>query len=165
MITETMLNELPQDMDGTVTSPAGNQLFQVNNINLTLLSSEESKMFHHNVAKLLFLCKRARLDLQTEVAFLTTRVKSPDTDDQKKLARVMRYLWGTKGLPLTLKADRVHIVNWWNDAAFAVHGDMKGHTGGAMSLGKGMIYGTLRKYTWNTDLPGFPVDPGLSLVR
>jgi hypothetical protein len=23
----------------------------------------------------------------------------------------------------------------------------------------------LRKYTWNTDLPGFPVDPGLSLVR
>ena len=32
-------------------------------------------MFHHNVAKLLFLCKRAQPDIQTSVAFLCTRVK------------------------------------------------------------------------------------------
>jgi hypothetical protein len=142
---EAMLSDLPRDMDGTATSPASNHLFMVNTTNPTLLSSEESELFHHNVAKLLFLCKRARPDLQTAVAFLTTRVKKPDTDDQKKLVRVMRYLRGTKGMPLTLQANGVHVVNWWIDAAFAVHVDMKGHTGGAMSLGKGVIYGTSKK--------------------
>ena len=48
--------------------------------------------FHHNVAKLLFLCKRARPDLQTAVAFLSTWVQRPDRDDYKKLARAMKYL-------------------------------------------------------------------------
>jgi hypothetical protein len=141
----TMLNELPNDMDGVAASPAGNHLFQTNKRNPVLLGDKEKELFHHNVAKLLFLCKRARPDLQTAVAFLTTRVKAPDMDDYKKLARVMRYLRGTEGMPLTLEADGTQVVKWWIDAAFAVHEDMKGHTGGGMSLGRGLIYGTSKK--------------------
>jgi hypothetical protein len=38
-------------------------------------------VFHHTVAQLLFMCTRARRDIQTAVAFLTTRVKEPDEDD------------------------------------------------------------------------------------
>ena len=49
-------------------------------------------MFHHNIAKLLFLCKQAHPDLQMSVAFLSTNVKSPDEDDYKKFARVLHYL-------------------------------------------------------------------------
>jgi hypothetical protein len=33
-------------------------------------------------------------------------------------------------------------VRWWVDAAYAVHPDMKSHTGGALSLGTGVKYGT-----------------------
>jgi hypothetical protein len=58
----------------------------------TKLDSTSADMFHHNTAKLLFLCKRARPDIQTAVAFLCTRVQKPDVDDYKKLGRVMRYL-------------------------------------------------------------------------
>ena len=36
------------------------------------------------IAKLLFLCKRAHPDIQTAVAFLTTRVMAPDEDNYKK---------------------------------------------------------------------------------
>jgi hypothetical protein len=140
-----MLNELPRDIDGVAASPASNHLFRTNNKDPTLLSAEEGEMFHHNVAKLLFLCKRVRPDLQLAVAFLTTRVKSPDTDDYKKLARVMRYLRGTVGMPLTLEADGMQTVKWWVDAAFAVHNDMKGHTGGVMSLERGAMYGASKK--------------------
>jgi hypothetical protein len=86
---DDMLNELPHNMDGVAASPASNHLFQTSSKNPMLLSAEEGELFHHNVAKLLFLCKRARPDLQLAVAFLTTRVKSPDIDDYKKLARVM----------------------------------------------------------------------------
>jgi hypothetical protein len=73
---------------------------------------------------------------------LTTRVKGPDVDDYKKLRRVMRYLRVSKDLPLVLEADHTHLVKWWVDASFAVHPDMKGHTGGVLSMGKGAIFGT-----------------------
>jgi nicotinamide mononucleotide (NMN) deamidase PncC len=60
-----------------------------------MLDNDTATMFHHNVAKLLFMCKRARPDIQTAIAFLCTRVKGPDNKDYKKLGQVMRYLQGT----------------------------------------------------------------------
>jgi len=45
-------------------------------------------------------------------------------------------------MQLTLETDNVNIVIWWVDASFAVHPDMMSHTGGAMTLGKGIMYGT-----------------------
>jgi len=96
-----MLNEPPPDMDGGATTPAANHLFSVNQ-EAQKLNEKSAEMFHHNLAKILYLCKRARPDIQTAVAFLTTRVKKPDQDDLKKLCRVMRYLRNTSHIPLTL---------------------------------------------------------------
>ena len=79
---DNMLADLPKDMCGTVTSPAADDLFTVNDTGRKL-TQEQSEMFHHNVAKLLFLCKWARPDIQTAMAFLTTRVMAPDEDDYK----------------------------------------------------------------------------------
>ena len=137
---DNMLEDLPEDMCGTLNSPAADHLFAVSH-NAKKLTREQSDMFHHNVAKLLFLCKRAHPDIQTAVAFLTTCVMAPDEDDYKKLARVMRYLRGTKTMPLTLEADNLQLIKWWIDGAFATHRDMRSHTGGALSLGKGVITG------------------------
>ncbi len=44
------------------------------------------------MAQLLFMETRARRDIETAVAFLTTRVKTPDEDDWGKLKRVLKYL-------------------------------------------------------------------------
>ena len=84
------------------------------------------------------------------MAFLTTRVKSPDEDDLKKLQRAIRYLRDTSTLVLTLESDGSQTIHWWVDAAFAVHHDMKSHTGGMLSLGKGAIYSTSQKQKLNT---------------
>ena len=67
---DNILNELPTDMDGESASPAANHLFQVNESGAEPLGNEQATMIHRNVAKLLFLCKRARPDIQTAVAFL-----------------------------------------------------------------------------------------------
>ena len=144
-----MLTGLPDDMDGIATTPAAEHLFKTNDTP-TYLSDEDAMFFHHNVAKLLFLCKRARPDLQTAVAFLSTQVKHPDQDDNKKLARAMKYLRKTITLPLTLEVDDLQLVHWWIDGTFATHRDMRSHTGGAMSLGKGVIYGTSTRQKLNT---------------
>ena len=124
-------------------SKSSNHLFKVNELDPIKLNTEEAVLFHHTVARPLFLCKRAWPKIQTAVAFLCTRVKCPDEDDYyKKLCLVMKYLQGTINMQLTLETDNVNIILWWADASFAVHPDMMSHTGGAMTLGKGIMYGT-----------------------
>jgi hypothetical protein len=54
----------------------------------------------------------------------------------------MGYLRATRNLPITLECTSVEQIHWWVDASFAVHDDMKSHTGGAMTLGRGIVYGT-----------------------
>jgi hypothetical protein len=137
-------------MKGTAPSPAANHLFQVNENDPILLGEDEAEYFHHTVAQLLFLCKRARPDIQTAVSFLCTRVQNPDCDDYKKLSRVIKYLRATIDIPLTLEADHTHIMKWWVDASYAVHPDMKSHTGGVLSLGKGAVYATSTRQKINT---------------
>ena len=134
-----ILNESPEDFNGTAATPAANFLFTTNE-DAEKLNETQAKMFHTYVAKLLFLCKRARPDLQTAVAFLTTRVQSPDIDDWKKLSRTIRYLRLTLDLCLILSIEKNVISKWWIDGAFAVHPNMRSHTGGTHSLGRGHIY-------------------------
>jgi hypothetical protein len=50
--------------------------------------------------------------------------------DYKKLARTMKYLRAINTLPLRLRADDSGCIKWWIDSSFAVHPDMRSHTGG-----------------------------------
>jgi hypothetical protein len=138
---ENMLGDLPDNMNGLAVTPAAEHLFKVDS-GAEILDTMTSDLFHSTTAKLLFLCKRGRPDIQTPVAFLCTRVIKPDVDDYKKLQRVIRYLRETRTMCLTLEADDLLIIKWWIDASFAVHRDMRSHTGGTLSLGKGSIYST-----------------------
>jgi len=77
------LVSLPPEMNGEAAIPASNHLFE-SKLGSIKLKAEEAVLFHHNVAKLLFLCKQAWPDIQTAIAFLCMRVKCPDEDDYKK---------------------------------------------------------------------------------
>jgi hypothetical protein len=64
----------------------------------------------------------------------------PDVDDWKKLSRCIQYLHDSKDLPgLTLEEDGNGVLHWWINTSFAIHQDMKSHTGLMMSMGKGSI--------------------------
>ena len=145
----TLLADAPEDMGGESATPAGNHLFQVNSKGEPL-NEDTAISFHHFTARLLFLSKRARPDIQPPVSFLCTRVKGPDKDDYKKLTRVIRYLRGSIDIALTLEASKVNIIKWWIDASFAVHPDMRSHTGAIMSMGKGAIYASSTRQKINT---------------
>ena len=137
---DMMLQDAPDEMKGTATMPVAPHLFKVNNKDPQLLGAEKKKIFVHLVMQGLYLSQRGRPDIRTAIAFLCGRWRSPDEDDYKTLTRMMQYLHGTKDLILMLRASDEGIVRWWIDASYAVHEDMKGHTGATLSLGKGAIY-------------------------
>ena len=121
---------------GSKSTAAPDNLFTVND-DCEKLSPEKIVQFHNLVAKTLYATKRARPDTCTSIAFLTTRVRAPDKDDWKKLVHLMRYLRGTRQLPLILSANGSGILKWWVDASFAVHPNLRGHSGGGLSMGHG----------------------------
>jgi hypothetical protein len=134
-----ILDKMPEDMDGTATSPAADHLFQIID-GIKLLDEANSDSFHATVAKLLFLCKHGRPDIQTAIAFLCTRVQQPAQHDYNKLARVIKYLRQTSDLVLRLGADNLNVVKWWVNASYSIHLDIRSHTGGAMFMGTGAVY-------------------------
>ena len=146
---EDIIEEAPDDMDGSAITPASNDLFKVND-ECEQLDPETADLFHRTVARLLFAAKRARPDLQIAIAFLCTRVKNPDKEDYEKLARVIRYLRETISLPLVLGWDGSGNLIWSVDASFAIHKDMKSHTGAVLSLGQGAALSFSSKQKINT---------------
>jgi hypothetical protein len=79
-----------------------------------------------------------------------TRVRAPDKDDWNKLTHLMKYLRGMRTQPLILSANVTGIWKWWVDAAFAVHPNMQGHSGGGLSLGRGSPIVSSTKQKLNT---------------
>jgi len=113
------------------------------------LDKSKADIFHSTVAKLLYICKRCRLDIQNTVGFLTTRVSKPDEDDWKKLKRVLQYLRGTIDDKLILGCVDIGKMKSFVDASFAVHMDMKSHTGGGISWGLGILLSMCQKQRLN----------------
>ena len=64
--------------------------------------------------------------------------------------RVLLYLQNTINDVRVIGCNNLHQVFMWIDAAFAVHRNMRGHTGGAMSLGRGILHGKSSKQKRNT---------------
>ena len=83
------------------------------------------------------MAMQARQDIQTAVAFLTTRVKNPDEDDWGKLKWILKYLNGTKCLKLRLSEDNLTMLKWYMDGSHNAHWDCRGHGGAVLRLGKG----------------------------
>ena len=94
----TILDDLPKSMQGKAQSPAANHLTMIRD-NATKLSSSEAEEFHRTM-QLSYLAQRGRPDIRTAVAFLSTRVASPDVDDKRKLTRVLKYLQSSFDLTL-----------------------------------------------------------------
>ena len=137
-----------EELEGKVTSPAQHHLFQVNE-DAEPLDKNKKEIFHSVTAKLLYLVKRARPDLETLVSFLTMRVTKSDVDDWKKLKRGLTFVKNTIKDKRIIGAKTLTDLYTWIDAAYAVHNNMRGHTGGAISMGYGIMHGKASKQKIN----------------
>ena len=146
---DEMLREYPEEVNGKVKSPATEKLFSVNDSS-PKLEKKKAEAFHSMVAKGLFVSKRGRPDILLVIAFLSTRVQQPTVEDWSKLHRMMQWLKATRDDILTIAMTHPEIIKWYIDAAFAVHPDMRSHTGAYMTMGEGAAQSMSAKQKMNT---------------
>ena len=63
---------------------------------------------------------------------------------------MMKFLKQIKNDKLTLQTDNSNTAKWYINTAFAIHPDLRSHTGGILTLGKGAITSVSRKQGMNT---------------
>ena len=130
---QKILDKWSEVLGVTKACPATDNFFKVReDEDRVLLCEEMARQFHRTTAQLLFLCKRARPDVQTLVSFLTTRVKSPDEDNWGKLRHGLMYLKGMFHMKRYLTSDNLSNIVWWVDGSFGVHWYSKGDTSAMM---------------------------------
>jgi len=144
-----ILNDFPEEIKAVTTSPAGAGLFIVPHDD-KLLDEGTADYLHSIVAKLQWLMKRGRPDVEVPVSFLSTRVKQPGWSDWVKLRRVLGFLKHTINDVRRIGIHNVGELITMVDASYAVHPNMRGHTGGLLTMGKGVLHTKSSKQKINT---------------
>ena len=134
---EEVKDMFPEKIDREVRSPDAHGLIKTS-ANAIPLNEERAKIFHSIVMKLMWLEKRP--DLELSISFLSSRVKQPMDSDWAKLKRVLQYLYSTIDDVRIIGIDDLNGMFTWVDASYAIHGNMRGHTGGCMSMGTGTLH-------------------------
>ena len=114
------------------------------------LPKEKAEGFHSLVAKVLFATKRARPDTGTALSHLMTRASDPNEDDWDKLAHLMMYIRKTRLMPLILGSNGCGMLKWYIDGSYGVHHNLRGHSGGGMTMGRGYPLSHSAKQKLNT---------------
>ena len=66
---------------------------------------------------ILNISNQFRSYIQTEVSFITARVKRPDGDFWRKLKRLLECLKGTKYVKIIVRVESLVVVRWCIDAS------------------------------------------------
>ena len=104
-------------------TPTKSKLFEIDEHAIPL-NETKNEGFYHIVAKLLFVPKRACINVDLAVSFLCTRVSCSDVDDWEKLRRLLRYLYDTINIAGIIGVDSIDIMQTWVDASYANYHDM-----------------------------------------
>ena len=102
------------------------------------------------MSKTLYTNKWARPDTCTALAFLTTRVREPNKYEWGKLVHIINYIRGTRDITLILSATGSGFLKWFIDESYEVHPNIRGHTCGILSMGRGFPIVTSTKQKLNT---------------
>lgn len=93
------------------------------------LDAAAQKIFHLDVAKVLYIAKRVRQMVLPATSVLAGRVNKATTHDREQLDRVFGYLLYSKDLCMRYKCGGKVSLAVYVDASWAVHHDCHGRTG------------------------------------
>lgn len=129
------INEFGESVGKSAVLPATAKLFEI--LDSPELGHERRELLHSITAKLLYVSQQCRMDIQLAIAFLCSCVSCSTEEDWSKLKRVLTYINGLLDEYRFIGADNISKMKTWINASYAVHQDMKSHTGGVISFGTG----------------------------
>mmetsp|Transcript_9529 Transcript_9529/g.13501 ORF Transcript_9529/g.13501 Transcript_9529/m.13501 type:complete len:352 (+) Transcript_9529:3702-4757(+) len=147
-----IISGFPEEIKIVTTSPAGAGLFTIPKID-TKLDKCSANFFHSIVEKLLWLIKRGRPNIEVPVSFLCTRVQESCWSDWLMLRCVLVFLKHTTNDVRKIGMHNVGDLITMVDASYAVHQNMRGHTGGLMTMGRGFLHSKSSKQKFNAKSP------------
>ena len=115
---EEAIQAFGEDISVGTATPANRNLFVMNE-DLPPLETDKAEIFHQVMAKLLYIAKRARVDLQLAIVFLCTRVSKSTKEDWEKLRRTLKYVHRTIGMPKIIGVEDFSVLQTWVDASYA----------------------------------------------
>ena len=92
-------------------------------------------------AILLYLTDREISEIEPLVSLLITRVSKSDKDYWKNLKKGLAWVNNTiedKRIIVSINLSKIFV---WIDVSYAMHHNMRSHTGGYISMGYGIIHG------------------------
>jgi hypothetical protein len=139
-------------VEGGAKTPASDTLFHIRESGVPdnpIATTVQAKDFHRQVARVLYLAKRVMPECLTAVSFLSTRVTRCDSDDLKKLVRLLRYIRSNAHRGIRFSPGTAGFqVRCWIDAAYGIHSDGKSHTGSVVTVGNsGPVHAKSSKQT------------------
>ena len=148
-LSEENTGQTAQQIQGQGNHTCENYILEVKKATCEM-SNRDTQAFHTIVEKSSFLWNWYQFDILTAKTFITTRVIDSNEGEDKKLGRILKYISGMRDLVLNLESDRTRMMKCWMAAEFAVHQDMKSHTGWMILMGKGALYSASNKHKLNT---------------
>ena len=142
-------DDISKVLNRTHATPGSSWLFKVREDSPKLSQDKADLMLKH-IMKVAWAMKKTRLDLEPTNSFLMTRAHEPNKDDWHKLMRLMSFIKSTLNDKRIIGADSLHKMLTMVDSAHAAHKDMRGHTGGLISFGTGVVDTKSTKQKMNT---------------
>jgi len=102
----------------------------------TLLQADQIREFQSRVGACSYLAIQSRPDILYAVNTLSRKTKSPNLEDWEAINRLLYYIVGTRDLGLLLHSGEGITLYATVDASYAVHSDMKSHTGCTLHIGR-----------------------------
>ena len=142
-----MISSFPEDIgEKTALTPASNHLYKKGEG--LLLCDGEKEVFHSIVAKGLYVSTRSRPDIIPTVSVISGCVRDLRTSDKEKLVQLLKYLNGTRELPLTLRYEGMSLAWWQIDSSFTCHPNFRLQSGGVLMMhpsGGGMASSSIKQ--------------------
>ena len=121
------------------TTSANSGLFGVNEQS-EKFNKSEVELHYSVVQKLMYIYKHACPYIEPALSYFSTRVSNAAKDDQNKLDRVLDFLKNTIYDSHIIGASCLDEIYRWIDVSFAVHPNVRSHTGGTMSFGTDIVH-------------------------
>ena len=146
---EEFESEIGKTLNRSYATPGGTWLFKVREESPKVTQDKADMMLKY-IMKIAWAMKRTRPDLEPTNSFLKTRVHEPNKDDWHKLMRLMSFIKCTLNDKRIVGADCLHRMLTMVDSAHTVQKDMRGHTGGLITFGTGVVDTKSTKQKMNT---------------